>query len=230
MNVLGLMVYAFFLSLPLFPTTSFAEDTWTLKKDENGIKVYYRERADGYTEFRGITIIRSSLSSFVALFQDLKTMPTWVDRTISAVNLKQVSDTEAYVHIINDMPWPFKDREVVIHTIIEQDPLNLSVNIRGTDDKNQVPLKSDYVRTHKVKSHWLFSPLQDGTVEVLFQGYGDAGGNMSSKLLHWFVNLALWESPYNTLQGMRAIIHQEKYQHQTFPFIQEPDLPSPTLK
>ncbi len=218
------MAYAFFLSLQLLPTTSFAEDAWTLKKDENGIKIYYRERADGYTEFRGLTIIRSTLSSFVALFQDLQTMPAWVDRTISAVHLKRVSDTETYVYIINDMPWPFKDREVVIHTILEQDPLNLSVSIRGTDDKSHLPPKSRYVRMHKVQSHWSFSPLQDGKVEVVFQGYGDAGGNTSSELLHWFVNLALWESPYKTLQGMRAIIHQEKYQDQSFRFIQEPDL------
>lgn len=201
--------------------TGYAENPWILKKNDEEIKVYYQDREDGYRAFRGLTLIRSSLNGLVALFRDLNAMPEWVDRTVSAERLEKVSDTEFYIYIVNQMPWPFKNRDVVIHSRLEQDPENLTVTIRGADDKNHPSPKGDYVRMRKVESYWSFKPLEDGHVEVTFQGYGDAGGSMSSDVMRWFIDRALWESPFNTLKGLRAVIHQDKYQHQTFAFIQE---------
>lgn len=97
-------------------------------------------------------------------------MPDWVDRTIRAANLEQVSDTEVYAYVVNDMPRPFKDRDVIIHTTIEQNPVSFMVAIRGTDDKDYLPPKLDYVRMRMVKSHWSFTPLEDGSAVVVFQG------------------------------------------------------------
>jgi len=209
------------LFLMCMPTSTQAGEAWQLKKDAENIKVYYRDRPDGYTEFRGVTQIQSRLSSFIALFRDLESMPLWVDRTLQARRLEKRSDTEVYAHVINDVPWPFKDREVVIHTIIAQDPIDLTVTIRGSDDPNYSLPKADYVRMTQVKSHWSFKPLPEGKVEVRFQGYGDAGGKMSSDVMRWFIDLVLWESPFNTLRGMRKIIQNPKYQEQSFPFIKE---------
>lgn len=54
------------------------DDIWLLKIDDdrkNDIVLHYRNTADGLTEFRGTTHIKSNLSGFVALFRDVDTMP-----------------------------------------------------------------------------------------------------------------------------------------------------------
>jgi hypothetical protein len=72
-----------------------------------------------------------------------------------------------------------------------------------------------------VESSWTFTPLGAGTVEVVFQGFGDPGGNLSAGLLAWFVQLSISEAPYNTLLQMRRILPRPEYQSAKYGFIRE---------
>jgi hypothetical protein len=73
-----------------------------------------------------------------------------------------------------------------------------------------------------VESFWRFTPLREGVVEVVFQGYGDPGGSLSSDFLKWVIRLSLWEAPFQTLLGLRSAISRPEYQSRTFDFIREP--------
>ncbi|MBW2579664.1 MAG: hypothetical protein JRD00_01695, partial [Deltaproteobacteria bacterium] len=70
---------------------------WELVKEDEGndIVVYYHTLESGNVEFRGITHLRTSLSSFIALLKDFETLPEWAYRTAKVVTLKQNSNTEA---------------------------------------------------------------------------------------------------------------------------------------
>lgn len=199
-----------------------AQADWKLKKSTDAIKVYYRDTGDGYTEFRGVTRVRTSLGALVALFRDAQAMPQWVHRTVEARTLEYVSDHEAYVYIVNDMPWPFEHRDVVVHTTLEQDPSTLRVTIRGTNADGRIPERSPYVRMPRLQSHWSFEPDPDGGVEVVFQGFGDAGGNTNSPMLGWAVDLVLWESPLKTLEGLRRMLAEPVYENRQLDYIREP--------
>jgi ribosome-associated toxin RatA of RatAB toxin-antitoxin module len=211
------------------------DDTWLLKIDdrENDIVLHYRKTADGLTEFRGVTHIKSSLSGFVALFRDVDAMPRWVDHAHKATNLKQVSDTEVYAHIVTRMPFPFTYRHSIVHTFISQDPLTGEVVINGRDAEegyllNLSPEKQEflaeqnkYVLIRNLKSHWAFRPQADGMVEVEFQGYGNPGGIISKIIPQGLLRMFIWEAPYNTLKGMREIVGETEYQTRRFSFIRE---------
>ncbi|MDH3715783.1 MAG: START domain-containing protein [Gammaproteobacteria bacterium] len=196
---------------------------WTLKKSTDDIRIYYRTTDDGYTEFRGVTRVRTSLSALVALFYDVQSMPNWVHRILEARKLEQIGAQEAYAYIAIRMPWPFRNRDVLVHSTLEQDPRTLAVTIRGANVGGRFPERSQYVRVRKIRSHWAFSPQADGSVEVAFQGYGDAGGNLDSVLMRWAIDLVLWESPLKTLQGLRQMIVAPEYQNSSLAFIREPD-------
>lgn len=58
-----------------------------------------------------------------------------------ATNLKQVSDTEVYAHIVTEMPFLFTDRHSIVHTFISQDPLTGEVVINGRDAEEGYLLK-----------------------------------------------------------------------------------------
>ena len=197
---------------------------WELKIDdaEAGIRIFSRVSERGYPEFRGVTRVKSRLSAFVALFKDLDNMPNWAYRIRKAERLKVLSETESYAYTINSLPPPLFDRDTIVHSLISQDPATLILKFRGSGVPDFAPKNDRYVRMPVVESTWTFTPLGDGMVEVVFEGYGDPGGNLSSGLLAWFVRLSLSEAPHHTMLNMKRQVVRPEYQAARYPFVREP--------
>ena len=202
---------------------------WELVKEDQGndILVYYRTLESGNVEFKGITHLHTSLSSFIALLKDFETLPEWAYRTDKVVTLKQTSNTEAYVYTIHPMPWPFMPRDSVLLSHIDQNPQTFAVTVKGRAVPDYIPLNDDYVRISSGESFWQLTPVGENTLEVVFQGYGEPGGSFSesvftSAIFRSLVKIYLWKLPYKTLKRMRRHIQNEKYQKKRFNFIQEP--------
>lgn len=217
-----------FAALPLLfllhlPCASAASD-WELKMDdkEADIRIFRRENDRGYPEFRGVTRVRSTLSGFVALFKDLDHMPDWAYRIRKAERLKVVSETETYAYTVNSLPPPLWDRDAVVHSVISQDAATRKMTFRGIGVPDYAPKNDRYVRMPVVESSWTFTPLGGGMVEVVFEGYGDPGGNLSSGLLAFFVRLSLSEAPYQTILQMKKYVTRPEYQAARYSFIREP--------
>ena len=195
---------------------------------KNNVTMYKRTLPNGYTEFKGVTEVISTLSGCVALMRDVKAMPQWVDRTTQAVVLNWVSETEVYAYNVSRLEWPLKNRDAIVHIFVAQNPETLAVTIRGSGvDKYSGPTqfnykKNDdrYVRMKVIESEWQFIPAPDGKVKVIFTGYGDPGGNASAPLFQWLINRLAWEAPYKTLKSMHGIIGRDQYQNAQFDFIQ----------
>lgn len=212
-----------------------ASDEWHLQIDDrqNDIVLHYRKTSNDLIEFRGVTHIKSSLSAFVALFRDVDAMPAWVDRAYKATNLKQLSDTEVYAHMVTSMPFPFSYRQSIVHTHISQDSITGEIVINGRDAKpgylqelskekrEFLARQQKYVLIRNLKSHWAFRPQSDGLVEIEFQGYGNPGGYLSKIFPQQLLRMLIWEAPYNTLKKLRKIVLDPKYQSSGFSFIQE---------
>ena len=201
---------------------------WELVKEDEGndILVYYRTLESGNVEFKGTTHLLTSLSSFIALLKDFETLPEWAYRTDKVVTLKQTSNTEAYVYTIHPMPWPFMPRDSVLLSHIDQNPQTFAVTVKGRAVPDYIPLNDDYVRISSGESFWQLTPRGDGTLEVVFQVYGEPGGSFSesaftSAIFRALVKLYLWKLPYQTLKEMRQQIQNEKYHKKRFDFIQE---------
>ena len=205
------------------------DENWRVVKEdkENNITVYYRTLETGNTEFKGITYIRVSLNSFIALINDFDKMPEWAYRTEKVVKLRQISDKEAYVYTIHPMPWPFMSRDSVLLSHIDQNPQTFVVTVKGRAVPDYIPLNEDYVRISSGESFWQLTPKGNDTIEVVFQGYGEPGGSLSesvftSAIFRSLVKFYLWKLPYKTLKKMRQEIQNEKYHKKRFSFIQEP--------
>jgi len=219
---MGLRLAALLVTFLHLPWASAASD-WELKvaDEEADIQIFSRVNERGYPEFRGVTRVRSTLSAFVALFKDLEHMPNWAYRIRKAERLTVVSDTETYAYTINSMPPPLFDRDTIVHSTISQDAATLKMTFRGSGVPDYAPKKERFVRMPVVESVWTFTPLSAGVVEVVFEGYGDPGGNLSSGVLAWFVRLTLSEAPYQTMLQMKKFVAQPEYQAARYPFIRE---------
>jgi hypothetical protein len=209
--VAGLLIYC-------APTFTAQMDTgWEFAHGDENVIVYYRTLASGNVEFKGVTTVSASLNSLVALFADLDNMPNWVYQTTNMVRLEEVSENEGYLYSIHTMPFPFKQRDIVILSRLSQDSSTYAVTIHGSGKARYIPETKEYVRVQAVESYWQFYPLGDGKVRITFQGYGEPGGSIPSSVyrspvFRWLVEMYLWRLPYTTLSNLRKEVRKEKYQ------------------
>lgn len=178
---------------------------WVLARtsEDGAIHIYQREHSSGFREFRAVTRVRGTLGGLIALFTDVEDMHEWVYRTREVRRLEVIGEREIYAYTVIGMPWPFADRDAVLHIRVDQDPGTRVVTIRIESVDEYYPHQSRRVRMPVVESTWTVAPVGEGLVEVTFQGYGDPGGNLSSPWFRWFVDLTSWEAPLSTFQGLR---------------------------
>lgn len=189
---------------------------------DNDIEIHTRKRDDGFTEFRGTTRLKTSLSSLVALLRDVESLPNWAYRTTRAVVVERVSARESIIYSVAGLPWPFKDRDLIVRSRLQQDPVSLAVTVTAHALPEYLPVEPAYVRVPFLESSWAFVPLKDGIVEVRFKGFGDGGGSLSKGILNWFSALVVSEAPHQTLLGMRRLVRQQQYQRARLGIIREP--------
>lgn len=195
-----------------------AQKDWQLQKDRNGVKVYYREPADSpIKELKIVTQVKCSLSSALAVLQDVPNLSKWVYRCTQAKLLKVVSPTVYHYSNITDFPWPMYDREFIMRCTTWQDPATLIVYSKSSAMPDALPADSRYMRVRKTESSWTFKPLGNGMVELEYYLKSDPGGNIPTFL----INAALDSGPLYSLEKFKKLVQQEPYAKARMAYIRE---------
>ncbi len=165
---------------------------WELVKEHDGISVYTRD-VDGspIKAFKAVTTVQSTLTALVALLEDTQAGPDWLYSCLSLQQIHSDSPTKAYNYTINDLPWPVKDRDVIIYSELEQDPNTLSVGITMKGLPHYLPENKDYVRVPYLTGEWTIVPVKNDTIEVNYTAHIEPGGNLPD----WLVNTLLVDTP-----------------------------------
>jgi len=190
-----------------------------VKEDfDAGITVYTRAVAgSSFKEFRAVMQIDTTLSSLVALVEDISACGQWIHTCKTGRLLKRINGRASYQYTINEAPWPVSDRDAVVYQTISQDPENQSVTVNILGVADYIPPQKDLVRVKKIKGYWRFTPLGGSRVEVVYQVHNDPGGSLPS----WLVNSAAVSQPFNTLLNMRKMVNHPKYRKAGYDYIKE---------
>jgi hypothetical protein len=200
------------------------EAEWILAKDQQGVRIYTREVAGvDFKAFKGVTTLKTSLASLVALVMDAEASPQWIKNCSESEVLERIHRHETYTYSLSEAPWPVKDRDSIIHNVVSQAQGSRVVTIKQTGKPDYIKAKKNIIRVKQIKSIWTFTPQPDGQVEVVYQSLSDPGGAIPA----WLVNSMLVSQPYETLLKMRRMVQQEKYQRAELDFIVEKEGPSP---
>ena len=195
------------------------DDDWVLERDRDGIQVYTRvvEESD-FKAIKSVMTITASLGELVALVRDSAACPQWAALCVKAGDLEVVSETELYVHTLNDLPWPVADRDAVAHVLWSQNPTDLSVTMSATVVSDKLPIEKGVVRLSYGVSSWQFIPRGMGKVEIVSRAHIDPGGATPA----WLSNRLLVNSPFDTMVGMREMANTDRYENSSFEFLSEP--------
>ncbi len=215
-RVLSSLVSLFFLLFAYPVIAQKKPDGWILKNEKDAVKVYYRKTADIY-ELKLTTSIKVSLSGIAHLLDEVEDYSVWGYKVSEARLLKRVSPTELYYYSRIDFPWPMSDRDVILHTKMEQDLHNNSIRSISTSVPDYIPPVKDVIRVHKANTQWTVVPGNGGWLYLEYYLYSDPGGSLPD----WAINMALDVGPRETIKRMREILKTPRYQNTKLAHIRE---------
>lgn len=192
------------------------EYDWEDKRNKQGILIQTSAVEDSpFRAVRGEMTVRASVSSLVALVDDLPACPKWADLCKEAYLVSRVSPTESYAYIYNDVPFPVSDRDVHSHVVWSVDKASGKVSMTSRATEGGPEKKKKAVRIMDAVSQWHFTPIGDGSTKVENFAHIDPNGPTPA----WITNLLLVDSPYKTMLKMRELVESGEYKDVTINFL-----------
>jgi len=199
-------------------------DNWQLIKNEDGIQIATRAYAGSVIkQFKASVRLNASLATILAILDDENAFPRWVHQCSAAKILKTHSFTERYSYERINLPFPVKDRIIITHSMLQQNPKTKTVTItlNAKPDYCRQKMTNTSVLCKKINaSTAIMIPKASGTykltpvanknaVDLVWQQHSEAGGSLPK----WLINALLSDTPYYTLQGLKRMVQQEKYKN-----------------
>lgn len=212
------ILLALLFAIALAPSFTIAQDTngWIFKNEKEGVKVYYRKTSDVY-ELKLITSLKVSLSGLVTLLSEVDNYPKWGYKVTESRELKKVSEWETYYYSKLDFPWPLDDRDIVVRSKMEQDPVTRRITATSVSEPDYIPTNKGVVRMRNAHTSWTLIPGPGGWTYVEYYIYSDPGGSLPD----WLVNMALDVGPRETIKNIRNFVLQDKYQRAKLAYLKD---------
>ena len=187
-----------------------AHENWTLKQDNDGVRIFTREVAD--SKIKAIKVeceLNATLSQLVAVLMDVKNSEEWLYRTSSNYIVKQVSPSEIYYYSKVVMPWPISDRDFIAHLIVSQDSATKVVTINAPCIADMVPKKDKIVRVTNSNGKWVISPVGKDKVKIVYTLHADPGGSIPA----WLTNMFATQGPSQSFKKLKVHVQKPVYKN-----------------
>jgi hypothetical protein len=159
------------------------EAEWTLEKDEEEIQLYTRPVSGSpFLAVKAITLINAPMTKVADAFGDGDGCSAWRALCKSSEVLSMVSETERYVYLVLDLPWPLSDRDMVIHSIAQIDAASRTATVQLASASSKHPAK-DYVRAES-SGEYTIKAISDEQVEFTYIMHTDLGGDLSPDVIN----------------------------------------------
>lgn len=193
---------------------------WQLVQNKNGIQTYARSvKNSAYVEVKGVTTVKTSLAQLVYLLHDAYSgCRSWMNSCAEKKLLKRVGPYTAYYYHVSETPWPFKNRDIVVRSRIDQHKQSKKIVIHLEGLPRYLPKKTKYVRLKKFSGQWILIPLKKGSVRLVYQVFIEPGGNLKPFLVNRFTK----DNPFRALKMLKQVIHLPRYQGAKMAGILEP--------
>jgi ribosome-associated toxin RatA of RatAB toxin-antitoxin module len=199
----------FLFALLCSPLLATAQDnTWLLKTETEGIKIYNRTVPHSrIKELKMTTTVKTSLSALVHILNEVHRYPEWMPGCKGAelVNYDPMG-TPCYMTTIQ-FPKPLAWRVMFTKNVVTQDPRTKVVTLKTVAVKNNTFDDDNFVVMKDVKTSWILRPVANGLVEIESYLFCDPSGNIP----YWVVNSLLDRGPLKTIQRLLKRLKQPEF-------------------
>jgi hypothetical protein len=166
------------LVLVLWAVPCDATESWVLIRSRSGVDTYRNtETENGYREYKGVVRLDATFEETAEVLKDVPGNVHWMPACRRSEVIENLSDSEILVYIVNNAPWPVRDRECLWkrHYLIDTGEHFL---LRFTATNREFKGEEGLVRMYNAHGTWEVTKLTDDTVEVVFEYVGDGGGTI----------------------------------------------------
>ena len=194
------------------PENGAEREDWELRKESDGVRVFTRDSSlPGLETTRAETLIPvDDPYVIVALLDDVEAAVELMDTVSFVEEIESEEPGTKYVHMVLDLPWPLKDRDVVAALTPLHDEAGQRLILTMTGKPEWIPVDRKYVRVPNFASSYTLHYGMEGGVHVTLESTVDPGGSIPA----WVMNYGISDMPVNTLTNMRRLVSREKYQGQ----------------
>jgi len=190
---------------------------WVLTKNDRlrNIKTYIRlEDGKQFRSFKVEAIFESSMQTISNVLLDFNNYTKWYWETLESRLLQQKSSTDFIVYIVHKAPQGLPNRDVILHGIIEpQTRTKQSLVLKVVALPDFLPAKPPLVRMPAEDISIKFSPLANGKIQAVAEGYFDAGGSAPV----WATNFVQRIAPYSVVRNLQRMLLRDEYRNSKQP-------------
>jgi hypothetical protein len=188
-------------------SNAFGQGKWELKKDEDGIQVFTRKAAKGnIKELRVVCELDATKAQLINTLENIEEYNSWVYSNKKSKILKIITPQNIIYYTQSHLPWPIRDRDLIVELNITQTAEVLNVQAKSLPD--YMPKNADYIRVPYSLAVWKVTQAPDNKLKVDYTFSVDPGGNIPT----WLVNATLTIGPYNSFAKLREILKAKKGQ------------------
>lgn len=194
-----------FAAIALLTALPGGSGEWSLKKDQEGIKVYTRSvTGSAIAEFKAVmTLNDARLTDVLDVITDVRGFVKLFPNCAEATVLEQQGRYNTVHYIRTDVPFPVSDRDGVYEqrTELASGGGSATVTIRALPGR--IPEKEKLVRITNASGTWQLTQV-GSNVSVIYQFHGEPGGAVPG----WLANSFIVDNPFGTMQNLRKIVMQ----------------------
>ena len=188
---------------------------WEEQTKEGDIVIYTRPHPNSsFKAFKAVAIIDAPINNMMAVMANPQSCMEWVLGCTVANAFDVLSFNDRYAYSVNDMPWPFKDRDYVLHIRTSNNPENKSIVMHMNAVANKKDVNDEYERVHVAQTTYLFEPLDGNKTKMTWLQHTEPGGVLPG----WLVNSLIVDIPVKSLQELERVAQSAKYQDATILF------------
>ena len=180
-----------------------AQDGWELSKDENGIKVYTKKTDS--SKFKSVKVectIAGTIEKLIAILKNVDGNIKWVYNTKQTHSVRTVSNDEFIYYAETSLPWPLRNRDVVINMLFNNDNIHQTLSVKATGMAGEVENKNGIVRIPYFNGLWQVAATDNSHISIHYFLSVDPGGSIPA----WAYNKFVAKGPYNTFNNLAGLL------------------------
>jgi hypothetical protein len=172
---------------------------WTQIDSDRGITVSRKEQPGcGLPAFRGVGKVKGGVLQVLALMLDSDAVEEWAYGVDEAKLLKRIDQNHDLIYLYSDIPWPVRDRDMIVNREVEVLQPGEEFIIRLRCEPDAVPEVSGTVRVKTCRSSFHLRRVDAETTEVDYEMSLDPAGLLPK----WAGNYVAKAVPFKTLVGI----------------------------
>lgn len=179
-------------------------------------KVYSKDGLDFYSKkienskllaFKAVGVLDVNMGEMMAALRTVNTQMKWDKNTVKKETVEDISDIEAITYSESRIPWPFNNRDMVLHNklFLDKEEKIFYVHTHSVEDQ-RYPKRKGLVRAQINFSRFRTKPLSLDKTFVDFEVHVDPKGNIPA----WIVNIVQKSFPYDFLTGLANFCRKTK--------------------